>query len=187
MQEITTQELTLTLDETLAHLSKLQAAEARAVAAETALKQITEVRWTYENGQAVMWQIATDALAHPDLAAARELIEKAEEADTLRTRLRESEALVERLQAFVDGIKGIADISEGIAGFHLNGELLNWQQVDCMVGVEDLLALTPADALAECRDEVIESVAKWAENLSKMDGDCTLTPSEIRAMKGGPR
>ena len=146
--------------------AKLQAAEARALAAET---RLLAIRKTHDNfgrcGDANDYRMQmVDALPlNPDLTAARELIEKAEEADTLRTRLRESEALVERLQAFVDEIKGIADISEGIAGFQLNGELLNWQQVDCMVGVEDLLALTPADALAEYRGEVLEEVAKLAD------------------------
>ena len=95
--------------------------------------------------------------------AKESVISLASKLQAAEARLRESEALVERLQAFVDEIKGIADISDGVSGFHQNGELLNWRQVDCMVGAEDLLALTPGDALAGLRDEMLEELIKQAK------------------------
>ena len=72
----------------------------------------------------------------------------------------------EQLKEFVDQIKGIADISEGIAGFHQNGELLNWQQVDCMVDVDDLLALTPAASLAAYRAGVLADFLSRQQSFS---------------------
>ena len=150
---------------------KLAAAEARALAAETTLENARK-HWDIVTERTIGLSPMAKILQSVDITAARELMAKAAERDALA-------AHCERLEEFVDEIKGLADISDGIAGFHQNGELLNWQQVDCMVDVDDLLALTPAASLAAYREGVLEEVA-----LEMTNQGCTpFVANLIRAMK----
>jgi hypothetical protein len=261
----------LTLEETISITSKLQAAEARAVAAETALSRfILDLKEPFTSQ--VLLSRMRQRCFDLDLTAARELIEKAkqhdemeqrieeletgyledaeefdkdcwkairsllnlcewdwsqdpeataddsrehvaltitdlrnrnkrlaDEADTLRTRLAESEALVGRLKNRLKYMHGQCE-----------EHLLGYMYSDEEAANEEALALTPADALAEYRDVVLEGVAKQADekaNTAKSWRDkCTvagtleiagqhhaaykamlLFAEEIRAMKGGTR
>jgi seryl-tRNA synthetase len=106
-------------------------------------------------------------------------------AATLRTQLQASEALVEQCQMALRQVKlRIAFIGMPSEPMRYSGKgrwVPDWRMT--IEKMESALALAPAAALSGYRDVVLEEVAKWAENLAKMDGDCTLSPAEIRAMK----
>ena len=153
------------LENILSLEEQLETEKAARLAAETCLLQMSQAIDTALSAKD-SWtglKAVTCAMAQMrqlDLAAARETLRKAAEADTLRTERDGLLAMVEQQHAFIDEIKGIADISDGIAGFHLNGELFDWGRVDCMINVDDLLALTPTDALAKLREEIRREVLK---------------------------
>jgi hypothetical protein len=256
----------LTLDETISMASKLQAAEARAVAAELISERRRQALADLENDdKRIPLRIWAECLNAKDMndAAARELIEKAaqydimqrirmtlderlaesmtnsgmipeeiiqasillgalinegfgkvkpengfvcslkiddktfisfearyedgepfaksalkwkEEADTLRTRLRESEALVERLNGSLKLAEGHLEESLSCVKCHPVG--------DCptLTRIREDLVLTPAEALQGYRDEVLQQEADYCESMGDFE-----EAHRLRQRKGGTR
>ena len=46
---------------------------------------------------------------------------------------------IKQLREWLEEIKGIADESDGIVGWHLNNDVLLWGQIDCWSEIEELL------------------------------------------------
>jgi hypothetical protein len=63
-----------------------------------------------------------------------------EEADELRQRIEELEYQAEQMINLLSGFISYADCSNGIAGYHLNGNLLSWDEVDEVEQASELLA-----------------------------------------------
>lgn len=189
-------------------MTDLQQMEARAIAAELTIAKMhsslsDEADYCSDDGpnEAMRWQgkleFYSRSYREDGYAAARELIEKAEqvdelkdiasrayefltgddvadptaeqwdhawvcgnhrtiEIDDLRTRLRESEALVARLKGSLQSLHSQCEE-------HLPGYAYSEQET----ANEELLALAPDDALSEYRDEVLESVAKLVDGERK--------------------
>lgn len=196
-------------------MEDLQQMEARAIAAETRwatmLSEMSticegrteEIRDDYTSGIDSGWHQAHAHLmtATPDLTAARDLIEKAatfarmskqwvdaeHENITLRTRLRESEAMAERLRNAVQGLVTLRSQTDLIyedaygAMFKETGEK-QWAEAQAVL--DD----TPAAILEQYRDEVLEKVAKHLDSIQvTAKGNAvslhSYVAAEIRAMK----
>jgi hypothetical protein len=151
---------------TLALTAKLQAAEARALAAEASLVQIDDAihlslqakdSWT--GLKAVTCAISQ--MRQLDLTAAREMMRKAGEAETIRTERDELAALVETVR---DGlIQAVGRMT--VWNEDIKAKVMPIEDDEAIAEIEELLKLsrTPPAALAALRQkirvEVLEEVA----------------------------
>ena len=108
-------------------------------------------------------------------------IEDREEIEQLTARVAELEAEVLRLRNALDSVQQVANRSDGIAGWHLNGDIASWDSI--LPEVEDALSspFTPT-----ALHELIEKVEKMT--IERCAGVCkTLDRKEKRHAAGyGP-
>lgn len=77
---------------------------------------------------------------------ANELLEASDvELESLRQQLAECQATNWKLREALDAVQQVANSSEGIAGWHLNGDIASWDSI--LPEVDEALAL-PNDATA---------------------------------------
>ena len=76
------------------------------------------------------------------------------------------EARIAKLNSVVEDVWEFIQGSDGLAGWHKNGDVADWKEFDIYREVQESLAATPSDALAEYRKRVRSEVRD--ELLSKL-------------------
>lgn len=120
-----------------------------------------------------------------ELTAALATIEKCREITgcpagvDLQDHLRKLAAESVGLRETVEAVRGVADNSSGIAGYHLNGDIAKWSEI--LPEIDDIE--TPATdriVTAQRSAFVDEAVAKITESGALTFGDCIVALCQLR-------
>lgn len=97
----------------------------------------------------------------------------------LQDHLRKLAAESVGLRETVEAVRGVADNSSGIAGYHLNGDIAKWSEI--LPEIDDIE--TPATdriVTAQRSEFVDEAVAKITESGALTFGDCIVALCQLR-------
>jgi hypothetical protein len=171
---------TMELQDVLSLTAKLQAAEARALAAETALANLSSMMdappsYLFKDGQG--WVPCSAVRKHVkaiDLTAAREMLRKAEDAETLRTERDELAALVEEQYEQLKCTHGRLHVWQE----DIKAGLMPIADQDSVDAAKSALRLTPPAALAALRQKIRVEVLEATALLAEAEGDCYAFPDQ---------
>ncbi|HFO5670188.1 TPA: hypothetical protein ACHJ95_002944 [Escherichia coli] len=142
-------------------------------------EQITDITDSVRKGQS--WHAYQEYKKH------KEQLEKLSiELDTAKQRIAELEGNRAALAAenaamheTIEAVRGVADNSSGIAGWHLNGDIATWEEI--LPEINDIETPATDAFLAEVRAQGVEMLAKNHQSIvNALKGDSLFSDGEYR-------
>ncbi|WP_447868982.1 hypothetical protein [Raoultella ornithinolytica] len=97
----------------------------------------------------------------------------------LQDHLRKLAAESVGLRETVEAVRGVADNSSGIAGYHLNGDIAKWSEI--LPEIDDIETPATDRIVAAQRSAFVdEAVAKITESGALTFGDCLVALCQLR-------
>lgn len=83
------------------------------------------------------------------------------------------------MREIIDAVRGVADKSGGIAGWHLNGDIAKWSEI--LPEIDDIETPATDHIVAAQRSAFVdEAVAKITESGALTFGDCIVALCQLR-------
>ncbi|ELT2873870.1 hypothetical protein R7715_003072 [Escherichia coli] len=142
-------------------------------------EQITDITDSVRKGQS--WHAYQEYKKH------KEQLEKLSiELDAAKQRIAELEGNCAALAAenaamheTIEAVRGVADNSSGIAGWHLNGDIATWEEI--LPEINDIETPATDAFLAEVRTQGVEMLAKNHQSIvNALKGDSLFSDGEYR-------
>lgn len=100
--------------------------------------------------------------------------------DNLEMKLAQMAAENAGLNTVIQAVRGVADQSSGIAGWHLNGEIATWEEI--LPEIDNIETPATDAFLSEVRASAVEEFVRMADySESVADGEVIVTSSSVFA------